>query len=320
VELGVDPVAKARAETAASKLTLAYVTERYIEARKDRLRPATLRAARWHFSVLWAPLRTRPIETVKRADVAARLGELIRDHGRVSAARARGNLSALYGWAMKEGLCEANPVTATNDPNAGAKSREHTLSDSELRAIWNACRDDDFGRVVKLLILTGCRRSEIGGLLWGEINLDTGIVTIPGDRTKNHKALELTLPPAAIDILHAVPRRGDNGHVFGGPRGFLGWSYALTTLNLRIAQAEGQPLAPWALHDVRRTMRSGLGKLGIRPDIAETVIGHARGTAVERIYDRYSYRDEIATALAMWADHVMAAVEGRTTNVVPLRA
>ena len=132
--------------------------------------------------------------------------------------------------------------------------------------------------------------------------------------------LELTLPAAAIDILRAVPRRDDNGHVFGGPRGFLGWSYALTTLNLRIAQAEGQPLAPWALHDVRRTMRSGLGKLGIRPDIAETVIGHARGTAVERIYDRYSYRDEIATALAMWADHVMAAVEGRTTNVVPLRA
>jgi integrase len=324
VESGVDPAtdrAKARAEAAAAKLTLEHVAQTYIDARKAVLRPTTLRAAVYHFGTLWAPLRKRPIADIGRADVAARLGEIAKAHGRVTAARARGNLSTMYAWAMKEGLCEANPVTATNDPSAGIEPRERVLDDAELRAIWNACRDDDFGRVVRLLVLTGCRRGEIGGLRWSEIDLGTGIMTIPGSRTKNHKPLELTLPPIALDILQSVPRRNGSDHVFGRyGGGFVGWSYPLSTLNLRIAENEGRPLASWSLHDTRRTVRSGLGRLGIRPDIAETVIGHARGTAVERIYDRYSYRGEIATALAMWADHVMAAVEGRTTNVVPLRA
>jgi integrase len=132
--------------------------------------------------------------------------------------------------------------------------------------------------------------------------------------------LELTLPAAAIDILRAVPRRDDNGHVFGGPRGFLGWSYALATLNLRIAQAEGRPLVPWTLHDVRRTMRSGLGKLGVRPDVAERCIGHHRGSSVEATYDRYRYAPQIAGALELWAEHVVAVVEGREAVVLPLKA
>jgi integrase len=324
IELGLDPAvdrAKAQAEAAAAKLTLGYVAERYLDARKAALRPATLRAAVYHFGALWKPLRNRPIGDIKRTDVAARLGEIAKASGRVTAARARTNLSTMYTWAVREGLCEANPVTATNDPSEGIKSRERVLDDGELRAIWNACRDDDFGRVVRLLILIGCRRSEIGGLRWSEIDLETAIMTIPGSRMKGHKPLELTLPPAALDILRSVPRRDGSDYVFGRyGGGFVGWSYPLSTLNLRIAEAEGRPLASWSLHDVRRTVRSGLGRLGIRPDIAEAVIGHARGTAVERIYDRYSYRGEIAAALARWADHVMAAVEGHATNVVPPRA
>jgi integrase len=320
VELGLDPAvdrAQAQAEAAAAKLTLGVVSERYLDARKAALRPATLRAAVYHFGTLWAPLRNRPIEGIRRADVAARLGEIAKAHGRVTAARARGNLSTLYAWAMREGLCEANPVTATNDPSDGIKSRERVLDDAELRTIWNACRDDDFGRVVRLLILTGCRRSEIGGLRWSEIDLGKGIMTIPGSRTKNHKPLELTLPPIVLDILRSVPRRNGSDHVFGRyGGGFVGWSYPLSTLNLRIAENEGRPLASWSLHDTRRTVRSGLGKLGVRPDVAELVIGHHRGN----VYDRYRYAPEIAVALVMWADHVMAAVEGQTTNVVPLRA
>ena len=81
---------------------------------------------------------------------------------------ARVSLSAMYSWAMGEGLCEVNPVIATNNPAEGAKPRERVLSDDELRVVWRACADDDFGRAVRLLILTGCRRDEIGGLRWDE--------------------------------------------------------------------------------------------------------------------------------------------------------
>ena len=111
--------------------------------------------------------------------------EIVKEHGRTAAARARANLSALLNWAMREGLCESNPTIGTNNPNEGAQSRDRVLTDRELAVVWNACGDDDFGRIVRLLILTGCRREEIGGLQWREIDLATGMIAIPGERTKN---------------------------------------------------------------------------------------------------------------------------------------
>ena len=182
VELGGDPAAD-RVRARARALTLGVVIGRYLEAKRDRLRTNTFKAATRYFAVHWRPLHDRPLDAIVRAEVAARLQELIKAHGRTSAARARSNLSALYGWAMKEGLCEANPVMATNDPTEGIQSRDRVLSDDEIRIIWNACGDDAAGRVTKLLLLTGCRREEIGALRWSEI--EAGVLTIPGTRTKN---------------------------------------------------------------------------------------------------------------------------------------
>jgi hypothetical protein len=136
---GIDPgaeKAKAKAEAAEAKLTLAYISDRYLEARSPSMRPATLSAAKRDLKMHMAPLASRPIAAIKRADVAARLGEIARDNGRSAAARARSNLAAMYGWAMREGLAEANPVILTNNPNEGAKPRERVLSDDELRIIW----------------------------------------------------------------------------------------------------------------------------------------------------------------------------------------
>jgi integrase len=320
-ELGVDPAAekaKARAATAASKLTLAAVAARYLAAKEGVLRASTYKAAKRYFAVQWKPLYDRPIDGLKRADVAAQLQDIVKAHGRTSAARARGNLSALFTWAMKEGLCEANPVIVTNDPSEGILPRDRVLTDRELAVIWRACGDDDFGRIVKLLILTGCRREEIGGLKRTEIDFDTAIMTIPGERTKNHRPLTLTLPPVAIDILRSAPQRADRSYVFGMRGGaFSAWSYSTIALNNRIAAAEGKPLAHWTLHDLRRTMRTGLGKLGVPPHIAELVINHVKG-GVQAIYDRYKYQPEIKAALALWAEHMLAVVDDREPKLVPL--
>jgi integrase len=316
VELGVDPAAQ-RAQARAQALTLGVVIDRYLEAKQDRLRRNTFKAAERYFAEHWRPLHNRPLDAVRRADVAARLQELVKAHGRTSAARARDNLSALFSWAMKEGLCEANPVMVTNDPTEGMLARDRVLGDSEVRAVWIACQDDDFGNIVKLLLLTGCRREEIGGLKWDEVDLGTGVMTIPGTRTKNHRTLELTLPKIAIDILRSQPRRRED-YVFGVRGGaFSAWSYSTVKLNARIVEAEGKPLAPWRLHDLRRTMRTNLGKLGVQPHIAELVINHVKG-GVEAIYDRYRYQREIATALARWAAHLADLVEGRASKVIPL--
>lgn len=326
VELGTDPVAekaKAKAKAAAAKLTLATTANRYLDAKKDVRRARTYNAAKLHFTVHWKPLRDRPIDgdnKIVRADVAARLQEITKEHGRHAAQAARRNLSALFSWAMREGLCETNPVVATNNPAEGAKSRDRVLSDAELAAIWHACADDDFGRIVKLLMLLGCRREEIGGLSWTEIPFETWIMTIPGTRTKNHHPLVLTLPTAALEILRSAPRRDGRDYVFGHRGGaFSAWSYSTIALNNRIAEMEGKPLPRWTLHDLRRTLRTGMGRLGVQPHIAELIINHVKG-GVEGIYDRHKYEREIKAALALWAEHLTAIVEGRKAKVVALRA
>jgi integrase len=120
---------------------------------------------------------------------------------------ARSVLSAMFRWGMGEGLCDHNPVIGTHDPAAGSKSRERVLDDSESKAVYDACPDDDFGRIVKVLQFTGLRRDEAGGLRWDELNFDAGLLTIPGTRTKNHRTFVLPLPERVLNILRLVPRR-----------------------------------------------------------------------------------------------------------------
>src|SRR5262249_20235949 len=158
---------------------------------------------------------------------------------------------------------------------------------------------------------------EIGGLKKGEVS-DTGgtltfsaeryMLTIPGERTKNHRTLTLTLPPMALDILRpAVERATTEGrtHVFGSrvDKPYIGWGFAKLAMDGRIRQSTGRVLPRWTLHDLRRTFRSGLGRLGVAPHIAELCINHAR-KGLEATYDRYQYEKEIAQALARWGDHL----------------
>ena len=280
VQLGRDPGGErdaARRAQAATALTLAVASERYLEAKKPVLRQSSYTQAERFFAMHWKPLGDLPLESIRRAQIAARLHELVKDHGRIAAARARSNLSALYTWAMKEGYVDTNPVTATNNPAENVKPRERVLSDAEIAAVWHACLDDDAGRIVKLLILTGCRREEIGKLKFSEVNLETGLMSIPPGRTKNYRTLELPLPPLALDILRSVKQEGRPGeYVFGRGNGFAAWAWATLSLHARISAAQGKALEKWVLHDLRRTMRTGLGRLGIAPHIAELCVGHAR--------------------------------------------
>ncbi|MCX7313380.1 MAG: tyrosine-type recombinase/integrase [Alphaproteobacteria bacterium] len=269
----------------------------------------------------WKPLRSLPIDTVNRRLVAARLNEIAADHGVTAAARARQSLSAFFGWAIREGLASENPVIGTNNPGASLKPRDRVLTEAELRAIWTACRDDDFGRIVRLLMLTAARRDEIGGLRWSEVDLDRGTLHIPGDRTKNHHPLQLTLPPAAISILKSARRKEGRDLIFGGKGGsFSAWSYSTLTLGTRIAETQDGPIAAWRLHDIRRTVATGMAELGVQPHIIETLINHRSGhkAGVAGVYNRAGYALEAKRALAVWADHLLATVEGAERKIIPL--
>jgi integrase len=322
VTLGGDPRAEKAEAKSRSKLTLSLLANRFLEFKRPRLRPNTYNADKRYLTQHWKPLHKVPVHAITRREVAARLTEIVQQHGATSAARARGALSAFFAWAIREGIAEANPVVGTNDPAVGIESRDRVLSPDEIRIIWNCCRDDDFGTIVKLLMLTGARRDEIGGLRWHEIDLDRGMLHIPGDRTKNRRPLVLTLAPLALSILKSVPRREGREFVFGGRGGaFSAWSYSTLALLARISEGEGKALAPWRLHDIRRSVATQMADIGVQPHIVEAVINHVGHKAgVAGTYNRATYEREIKSALALWADHIRSVVECGERKVMPLQS
>ena len=183
-----------------------------------------------------------------------------------------------------------------------------------------ACRDDDYGKAAKLLLLTGLRREEVGRLQWHEVNLSDGTITLPPERTKNGREHVIPLSGAALGILHSIAPRAGTTALFGG-RGFTDWHRGKRTLDRRIAETRGEALAPWRLHDCRRTVATGLAKLGVDLPTIEKCLNHTSGSfaGVVGVYQRHDYFVEKKRALAIWADHVLALGERRPSVVSPLR-
>jgi integrase len=280
------------------------------------VRPSSYKRSEQHLLDLWKPLHTMPLTKVDRRTIAKRLSELVTTNGPATADRARAVLSAFFTWAMREGLVEANPVAATNRPCDG-KGRERVLSNAELAKIWYAAGDDPYGTIIKLLILTGQRREEIGGLRWSEIDFATRLIRLPAGRVKNGRPHDVPLSDPAITLLRAVPVMAGRDFVFGsGASGFSGFSIPKRALDVRAA------ISPWVLHDLRRSCATHMAEIGIAPHIVEAVLNHVSGhkAGIAGIYNRAAYEREKRPALDLWAEHVTALVEDRTTNVVPLRA
>jgi integrase len=315
LELGMDPreeKRKAEELAEAAKLTFKTVADLYLKAKENKIRASTYAAAKAYFEVKWAPLHRKPISTIDRKMVAEQMRRIIDAHGPTSAARARSNLSALFAWAMREGMVERNPVIGTNNPIEGKQARDRILSDEELRIVWRNCQEDDFGRIVRLLLLTACRRDEIGWLRWSEVDLPGGSrLLLPAERTKPGRALEMPLVPTARAIIEAAPKRLGREFVFGsrGGGGFAAWSWCKLAFDAQITDAERKALPHWTLHDLRRTVRTGMAKLGIKPHVAELVLNHvAHRSGVVGIYDHHDYQPEIIEALAKWEAHLVAIV------------
>lgn len=194
--------------------------------------------------------------------MAARLEEIGRTNGPIAANRARAALSALYTYALGMGLAAQNPVIGTI--KAGEEvTHDHVLTDPELGVIWRATKSTDYGRIVRLLLLTGQRRDEVGSIQWSEVDFDSAVWTIPAVRTKNSRSHEVPLSPEAISILSEAPRLVDRDFIFGlGREGFSGWSKSKLELD-GTARVALPSLRPWRLHDLRRTAATGMANLGV---------------------------------------------------------
>jgi integrase len=315
VAAGGDPQGeKAKARATATE-TFKAVTEGFIRHQTGRLRPSTMYSTRHYLLDYCRRLHDLNIAVITRREVASVLATIATDHGKVAADRARSALSAMFAWAVGAGLVDANPVIGTNK-HAGATSRDRVLSNEELAAIWLAAGDDSYGRVVKLLILTGQRRDEIADLRRSEIT-DTAI-ELPGERTKNHRPHVVPLSDPAKAVIEEQLKATHHEFIFGKHRfsGFSGFSKAKAQLNAKLPG-----MKPWQLHDIRRSVATGMAELGIEPHVIEAVLNHVSGhrAGVAGIYNKATYLEPKAKALDGWAHHVSVIVaKASGANVVSL--
>jgi integrase len=266
----------------------------------------------------------KPIVDIGRRDIVHALEE-IADSGRPYAAhKLFSYASKLFGWAISRSLygLEVSPCAGirTSEIIGKKEPRQRVLKDAEIRAVWTAAEGIGYpaGPFARMLLISGQRLREVAEARWAEIDLDKALWTIPPERMKGDAAREVPLPPMALDILKGLPRwHGD--FVFtttGGARPISGFS----KMKLRIDEAMPEPIAPWRFHDIRRTMRTGLGALPVPNNVSELCIAHAQ-PGLHRTYDLHSYRDEKRRAFELWSGRLLSVVDpSAAANVISIAA
>ena len=306
--------------------TFETIAARFLQRKQKAVKPSSFGQIQTHLTKHWANFNGRSVHQISRRDIATRLAEIADQRGDYAANRAGGTLSNFFGWLMQEGIVEANPVIGTG--RKIERARDRVLSDGELAAIWKACRDDDYGAIIRLLILTGQRRDEVGAMQRDELELTGRKWLIPGNRTKNGRPHEVPLSDAAVAILKAAtarPGREEREAVFGDKtdgNGFRGYSKAKAKLDRRIAAEQTKKkVAPWRLHDLRRTAATRMADIGVQPHIIEAALNHISGhkSGVADVYNRSLYSAEKRAALDTWGAHVEAIIAGRPgSNIVTM--
>jgi integrase len=280
--------------------TVAHVVELFTKSHLPQKRLATQK----QFSGLLAReilprLGAKRFDEVTKRDVIDILDELADKP--VTANRVLSVTKRLFSWAIERDIISASPLLGLKQFYAET-ARDRVLDDVELASIWKAALRLGFphGDFMRVLILTGQRRSEVAGMTWDELDLANGSWTIPPARAKNGRANTVPLCPEAVTILKSVPRI--YGSFVLGAGGLKNFSRLKVEVDVLAA------IAPWTLHDIRRTVATGLARLNVPPHVTESLLNHAVGTisAIGKIYNRYSYDAEKRAAINAWCAHVAA--------------
>jgi integrase len=238
----------------------------------------------------------------------------------------------MFKWAVSNGDIAESPIRDM-DPPPTLPSRDRVLTDEELALVWNAAAQlgEPFGSFIRMLAITGQRRDEVAKMQWQELSRSQRMWTVPGERVKNAATNDVPLSNAAIAILDALAGFGSKadearrwprtGFVFTttGKSAISGFSKMKNRLDAemlaiakKVAEERGDDpeqvqLTPWRLHDLRRTLATGLRLLGVSLDATEAVLNHRSGSrsGIVQVYQRHEYKDEKRDALQRWSEHVL---------------
>ena len=324
--------AKVEAEQKVARIASAYTVDKLIEHWTDhhlsersasygKRVPAELRRVlkRW---------LNVPAKAFTRTDVVQALDETKSTAGPIAANRARAAARSCWAWAVKRGALEANPWQATPKPSRET-ARERVLTDEEIGDLWTAAGSlgDPWSGLFRTMVLTGQRRGEVAGMAWAEIDIGKAEWTIPAARTKNNRTHTVPLSPAVLELIQKTTHREGAALVFEGPRKTApsGFGKLKVSLDDKMAAAAGEREAtvpPWTLHDIRRTVATGLQRLGVRLEVTEAILNHVSGSraGIVGVYQRHGWEKEKTAALEAWASHVLACAhrDSQPDNVVLL--
>ena len=280
----------------------------------------------------------RKVQSITKRDVLDLLDVIVDRGSPVTANRVFATGRKFFGWLIERDVVQASPCSGIKKPTL-EKSRERILTDDEIRLFWKATEgfNHPFGPMWRLLLLTGQRRNEIAGMRRAELEIDGDDPgwLVPGNRTKNGNEHFVPLTPAVVDIIEAQPKIGKKGFIFTttGETHVSGFSRSKARLDaamLAIMQKDAQKagddpakvaLTPWTLHDLRRTLASGMARLNINLPVIEKCLNHTSGSfaGIVGVYQRHEFREEKRAALEAWANFVDQLVNDRPgDNVVAI--
>ena len=311
VASGDDPSAQRKADR--NRLNTGRVdeiVERFLStyASKNRTASETKRIFRRY---VVTKIGKRSIHDLKRADI----NDLISDLAETAPTMANRVLAAVrkfFNWAYSKALIEKSPCAGISAPSK-ERQRDRLLSDDELARVVSAARDVGYpyGSIVEFLVITGQRRLEVSATTWDEFDLANRTWTIPAARSKNGKAHIVHLSDAALRVLEQCPKTGSLVFSLDGHAPFQGFSKA----KLRLDDKSG--VSNWRIHDLRRTVVSGMARMGIAPHIADKVLNHQTGTisGTAAVYQRHEFLKERHEALERWAAHVQRLSFSKTASL-----
>jgi integrase len=344
IDKGADPSAERKRNRAVRSDSLEAVAADFIEKHAKAKGRRGWRETQRIFAKYVSPgLGKRHMRDVTRRDVIDLLDKVATKHGPIMANRVLAAVRKLFNWSIARDIIDASPLAGIERPGEET-ARDRVLSEGEICEVWAAADavGYPYGHMTKALLLAGQRRGEVSRMREAEVDTADTVWTLPPERTKNKLPHEVPLFPALstliADALAAraplpedVPAAGDfvfttapthNKPVNSHTRAKELLDAAITAARRKTAEQQGrvpakvEAMPAWTFHDLRRTMRTRLSKLGVAPEIAERILNHVP-TGVRQVYDRHQFREEKRAALELWAK-ALAAILSPSDNVVVL--